>query len=207
MCRVVLRAGAWALAGAVMITLAAGCSASTQAPPSQGPGRQIFTMKMVTDHRKLDRGVLAYSALTSVPVRQAALFEVEVTDVGRGPETSPFIRQSHGWVVDVQNVPTGGTVSVKLTCGPELACVPRTSSARQPILSPGQSATWAWDITARSTGDNQILVTAVSYRGDSRVVASQTSVAAGVKVRSTPCLLYTSPSPRDPKTSRMPSSA
>jgi hypothetical protein len=138
MCRVALRAGAWTLAGTVMITLAAGCSASTQAsPPGQGPGPQIFTMKMVTDHRRLDRGVLAYSALTTMQVRQAASFEVKVTDVGQGPETSAFTRQSRGWVVDRQNVPTGGTVSVQIACGAGLACVPRTSSPRQAILHLG----------------------------------------------------------------------
>jgi hypothetical protein len=187
MCRVGLRAAAWALAATVMITLAAGCGAPGHAAaPGQGPGPQIFTMKMVTDHRKLDRGVLAYSALAAMQARQAASFEVEVTDVGRGPETSAFIRQSRGWTVDRQNVPTSGTVRVQIICSAELACASRTSSARQAILRPGRSATWAWDITARSPGDAQILITAVSYRGDSRVVASQTSVATGVKVRSTP---------------------
>jgi len=185
--RVGMRAGAWALAGAVMVTLAAGCSAAGHATsPGQGPGAQIFTMKMVTDHRRLDRGVLAYRALTAMRVQQAASFEVVVTDVGRGPETSAFTRQSRGWTVDRQNVPTGGTVSVQMACSAELACTPGTSSARQAIRRPGRSATWTWDITARSPGDAQILVTAVSYRGDSRVVASQTSVAAGVTVRSTP---------------------
>jgi energy-converting hydrogenase Eha subunit C len=187
MCRVALRAGAWALAGTVMITLAAGCSAPTQAsPPGQGPGPQIFTMRMITNHRKLDRGVLAYSALTTVPVRQVASFEVEVTDVGRGPETSAFTRQSRGWVIDQQNVPTGGTVGVGLACGAGVTCVPRTSPARQAILGPGRSATWTWNITARSPGDDEILITAISYRDNSRVVASQTAVAAVVNVRSTP---------------------
>ncbi len=185
--RVVLRAGAWALVGSVVITLAAGCSASTRAAwPGQGPGPQIFTMKMVTDHRRLDRGVLAYSALTTLQVRQATSFEVQVTDVGRGRETSAFIRHSRGWVVDRQNVPTGGTVSVQIACGAGLTCPPRTSSARQAILRPGRSATWTWDITARSPGADQILITAVSYRADSRVVASQTSVATVTKVQSTP---------------------
>jgi len=188
--RVGLRAGAWALAGVVMVTLAAGCSAAGHAAsPGQGPGAQIFTMKMVTDHRRLDRGVLAFSGLTAMQARQAAAFDVEVTDVGRGPGTSAFTPQSRGWTVDRQNVPTGGTVSVQIVCSAELACTPRTSPARQAIRRPGRSATWAWDITARSPGNAQILITAVSYRGDSRVVASQTSVAAGVTVRSTP--LYT----------------
>jgi Superinfection immunity protein len=190
MCRVALRAGAWALAATVMITLAAGCSVSGRtAPPGRGPGPQIFTMKMVTDHRRLDRGVLAYRALTTMQVRQAASLEVEVTDVGRGPETSAFARQSRGWVVDRQNVPTGGSVSVQIACGAGLTCMPRTSPARQAILGPGRSATWTWNITARSPGADQVLITAVSYRGDSRVVASQTSAAAVVKVQSTP--LYT----------------
>jgi Superinfection immunity protein len=185
--RVVLRAGAWALVGSVVITLAAGCSAPAHmTSPGPGPGPQIFTMKMVTDHRRLDRGVLAYSALTTLQVRQATSFEVQVTDVGRGRETSAFIRQSRGWMVDRQNVPTGGTVSVQMVCGAGLTCPPRTSSARQAILRPGRSATWTWDITARSPGADQILITAVSYRGDSRVVASQTSVATVMKVRSTP---------------------
>jgi Superinfection immunity protein len=187
MSRLVLRAGMWALAGSVVITLAAGCSAAPQAAsPGQHPGPQIFTMKMVTDHRKLDRGVLAYSALTTIQARQAAVFQVQVTDVGQGPETNAFTRQSRGWVVDAQNVPTGGTVRVQVACGAGLGCTPRTSSPRQAILHPGQSATWTWNITARSPGADQVLITAVSYRGDSSVVASQTSVTTVMKVQSTP---------------------
>lgn len=191
MCRFGLRAGAWALAGAVMVTLAAGCGAPGHpASPGQGPGRQISTMKLVPDHHpRLDRGVLTYSELTALQVRQAASFDVVVTDVGRGPQTSAFARQSRGRLVAPQDVPTGGTVSVQVICSAELECTPRTSSPRQAILGAGRSATWTWRITARSPGDAQILVTAVSYRGHSRVVASQMSVAAGVRVRSTP--LYT----------------
>lgn len=93
MCRFGLRAGAWALAGAVMVTLAAGCGATGHAAsPGQGPGRQIFTMKLVQDHHpRLDRGVLTYSELTALQVRQAASFDVVVTDVGRGPQTLSLI--------------------------------------------------------------------------------------------------------------------
>jgi hypothetical protein len=191
MCRVGIRAGAWALAGTVMITLAAGRSAAGHAaPPGQGPGPQIFTMKLLKDHHpRLDRGVLTYSDLAAMQVRQAASFDVVVTDVGRGPETSAFTRQSRGWLIDPQAVPAGGTVSVQIICSAELTCTPRASSPGQAIRGAGRSATWSWDITARSPGNAQILVTAVSYRGRSRVVASQTSVGTGVKVRSTP--LYT----------------
>lgn len=191
MCRVGLRAGAWALAGTVMITLAAGCSAAGHAaPPGQGPGPQIFTMKLLKDHHpRLDRGVLTYSDLAAMQVRQATPFDVVVTDVGRGPETSAFARRFRGRLVDPQAVPTGGTVSVQIICSAELTCTPRTSSPGQAIRGAGRSATWSWDITARSPGNAQILVTVVSYRGRSRVVASQTSVATGVNLRSTP--LYT----------------
>jgi len=192
MCWSRFRAGAWALAGAVMVTLAAGCSASGSghaAPPRQGSSPQIFTMKLVKDHRRLDRGVLTYSKLAIMQVRQGASFDVVVTDVGRGPQTSAFARQARGRLVGPQDVPTGGTVSVQIVCSAELACKPRTSSPRQAILGVGRSAAWKWEITARSPGNAQILVTTVSYRRHSGVVASQTSVAAGVKVRSTP--LYT----------------
>ena len=182
MCRFMFRAGAWALAGAVMVTLAAGCSTSGSgraAPPRRGSGPQIFTMKLVKDHRRLDRGVLTYSELATMQVRQGASFDVVVTDVGRGPETSAFARQSGGRLVAPQDVPTGGAVSVQIICSAELACTPRTASPRQAVLGVGRSATWKWEITARSPGSAQILVTAVSYRGHSRaVVAGETSVAA-----------------------------
>ena len=48
----------------------------------------------------------------------------------------------------------------------------------------------------------------VSTSGLGRAYAGEAAIADNASVVATnPCLLYTSPSPRDPKTSRMPSSA
>ena len=47
----------------------------------------------------------------------------------------------------------------------------------------------------------------IRYRDGQRSVDARFRAGPGRGVRRTTCLLYTSPSPRDPKTSRMPSSA
>ena len=143
-------------------------------------------MKLVKDHPRLDRGVLTYSELTNMRVRQATSFDAQVTDVGRGPERTTFARELGGRLVAPQDVPAGGVVSVQITCSRQLTCTPRSSPTRQAIVGAGRSGAWKWDVAATSPGDARILLTAIRYRGDTQVVRTETIVTAGVRVRSTP---------------------
>jgi predicted secreted protein len=182
-----LRAGAWVLATATAALLATACSAAGRAtPPAGGTTPQIFTMKLVNDHPRLDRGVLTYTDLTTMQVRQTALFNVQVTDVGRGPENTVFTRQLRGRLAAPQDVPTGGFVSVQIFCGSGLTCTPRSEAARHEISGVGRSGTWAWDVAATSPGNSQITLTAIRYRGNTQTVRTQTLVAVGITVRTTP---------------------
>jgi ABC-type amino acid transport substrate-binding protein len=78
-----MRAGVWPLAGAAVAMLAAACGA-TGVPASAAPGpgliHRISTMRLANDDRARERGVLAYSQLSTVPVGQAIWFDVEVAD-------------------------------------------------------------------------------------------------------------------------------
>jgi Superinfection immunity protein len=182
-----LRAGAWVLAAASAALLATACSSAGRAtPPARGSSPQIFTMKLINDHPRLDRGVLTYTDLSTMQVRQAALFDVQVTDVGRGLESTAFTPQLRGRLAAPQDVPTGGVVSVQITCGSGLTCTPRSAPGRQEIFGVGRSGTWAWDVAATSPGNSRILLTAIRYRGNTQTVRTQALVTVGITVRSTP---------------------
>src|SRR5215469_2745793 len=182
-----LRAGTWMLACAFTAMLTAACAAASHGAPSgAGPGKDIMTMKLQGDAPARDRGVLTYSMLTSLPVQQTTTFAVEVTDVGRGPERSAFAQESHGWFVAQQDVPVGGFVSVQSICSGGLTCVPRFSSTRQAVTGPGRSATWRWDVAARSPGEGRILLIVTSYGRRARIVLRETSVLVRVAVQSSP---------------------
>jgi len=182
-----LRAGTWMLAGTftAMLTVACGVT-SHRALPGAGPGKEIATMRLRGDAPARDRGVLTYSMLTSLPVQQTTSFAVEVTDVGRGPERTAFAQESHGWFVAQQDVPVGGFVSVQSICSGGLTCVPRFSSTRQAVTGPGRSATWRWDVAARSPGEARIQLIATSYGRRGRIVLRETSVLVRVAVQSSP---------------------
>ncbi len=182
-----LRAGAWMLAGVFTAMLTVACGViSHGGPPSKGPGKEIASMRLRGDAPALDRGVLTYSMLTSLQAQQTTSFEVEVTDVGKGPERSAFARESQGWFVAPQDVPAGGFVSVRSICSGSLMCVPRFSSARQAVTGPGRSGTWRWDIAARSPGEARILLIATSYGRRAKIVRRETSVLVRVAVLSSP---------------------
>jgi Superinfection immunity protein len=182
-----LRAGTWLLAGAVTAMLTVACAVTSSAgTPGGGPGQEIATMRLRGDAPARDRGVLTYGMLTSLPAQQTTSFEVEVTDVGRGPERSAFAQESHGWFVAPQDVPAGGFVSVQSSCSGGLTCVPRFSSTLQAVTGPGRSATWRWDVAARSPGEGRILLIVTSYGRRAKIVLRESSVLVRVAVRSSP---------------------
>jgi Superinfection immunity protein len=181
-----LRIGTWALAGAVIASAAVAYAARPHVTSlHESGGHQLSTMRLIGDHPARDRGVLTYSRLTTVQARQTISFEVEVTDVGRGPERGTFARVSGGRFVAPQDVPTGGIVSVQSICSKGLTCTSR-SSARQAIAGPGRSAMWRWDVAAKSPGEARILLVATSYRRGSKIVLDRTSDVVRVRVQATP---------------------
>lgn len=167
-----LRAGTWMLAGA-MIAAAAPAYAvfatrSHVTSLSDGGGRQPSTTRLTRHNPLLDRGVLTHSKLTTMQARQTASFKVEVVGVGRG-------RGRTGRIVSVQGI-----------CSNGLTCTPR-SSTRQEIAGPDRSATWHWDVTARSPGEARILLVATtSYRRGSRIVLDRVSDVVRVRIQATP---------------------
>jgi Superinfection immunity protein len=182
-----LRVGAWALAGAVMAMLAAACGAASHTTSqSTGSGQQISTMSLIKAGRALDRGVLTYSKLAILQVGQTTSFDVEVTDVGKGAGRSGFAPESRGRLVAPHDLPAGRIVSVQSICSEGLTCTPRSSATRQTIAGPGRSATWRWEVTARSPGEARIVLTATAYGRKSKIVLDKTSVMLQVKVQSTP---------------------
>jgi Superinfection immunity protein len=182
-----IRASAWALAAAVIALLSAACSSA--APPRAASdlpsNQQIFTMQLLKDDRALDRGVLSYSDVTTMPVRQTTTFYVHVTDVGKGQQTTAFVRESNGLLMARQDVPTGGIVSVQGTCSGNLACTPQPFSARRLIPATGRSASWQWQVTANSPGDARMLLIATTYAANSDIPLNQTAVPVDIKVRPT----------------------
>lgn len=181
-----LRVGTWALAGAVIASAAVAYAARPHVTSlRESGGHQLSTMRLIGDHPARDRGVLTYSRLTTVQARQTITFEVEVTDVGRGPERGTFARVSGGRFVAPQDVPTGGIVSVQSICSNGLTCTSR-SSARHAIAGPGRSATWRWDVAAKSPGEARILLVATSYRRGSKIVLDRTSDVVRVRIQATP---------------------
>jgi Superinfection immunity protein len=181
-----LRAGTCALAGAV---IAAACAAfaapSYAASLGQGGAHQISIMSLIRKHPALDRGVMTYSKLTVMQARQTASFQVEVTDVGRGPERSAATRVPGARIVAPQDVPMGGIVSVQIVCSNGLTCTSR-SSVRQVIASQGRSGVWRWNVAAGSPGEAWILLVATSYRRGSNAVLDRTSEFVHVKIQATP---------------------
>jgi hypothetical protein len=141
---------------------------------------------LLKDDQALDRGVLSYSDLTTMPVRQAATFYVHVTDVGKGRETTAFVRDSNGMLIARQDVPTGGIVSVQGSCSGNLACTSPPFSPRRLIPTVGRSASWQWQVTANSPGDARILLVATTYAANSDIPLNRTPVAVDIKVRPTP---------------------
>ena len=180
-----LRVGTWVLAGAVIASAAAAYAARPHVTSlRESGGHQLSTMRLIRDHPARDRGVLTYSKLTTVQARQTTSFEVEVTDVGRGPtgHICPCIRQ-----------PVRGTARRSHGRHRERAehlqqrlDLHARSSARQAIVGPGRSATWRWDVAAKSPGEARILLVATSYRRGSKIVLDRTSDVVRVRIQATP---------------------
>jgi hypothetical protein len=153
---------------------AARFSVSSPAPagPSASSQQDIYRASLENDKASLDRGVLAYSPLSSLKTGQASTFSATVTDTGTGPQTVT-VSTYDGMTVARQDVPTGGIVSVQIVGCQDLSCRGQ-SPVRQAVLARGDHATWVWAITAGQPGTAQIILQADTYdQNSSTALASE----------------------------------
>jgi hypothetical protein len=144
------------------VALGAGCS-SQRAPVGGGPpppsAQELFKVHLIADVSSLDSGILGYQAPATTQTGAEAKLVVEVTDIGTGPAgTAP---PPSGFVYARQDVPTGGIVGVRASCQ-DLTCDP-SSPERQPVLTPGTTGDWSWNLSANSPGTAHILLVATAY--------------------------------------------
>ena len=78
-----------------------------------------------------------------------------------------------------------------------------TSLSAVLVLSTAVTATWAWAVTNRAYGDLQV----ESVKKEEALKQAKENLELANMQQTLACLLYTSPSPRDQRGSRMPSSA
>ena len=157
-----------------------GSSGTSQPPLSQ----RLFRVRLLADDKALDRGMLKYQAPRSIATGAEADLSVQVTDLGRHAESSGLPRY-HGWVVYPEDVPTGGIVAVRAACS-DLACHAQ-STARQPVLLPGDSVGWFWQLSAQAPGTAHIWLVATTYDQNSNISLHETApIEITVLITATP---------------------
>jgi len=148
-----------AAAASIAITFLAAACAAGPVPPR--PKEVLFRATLLDNKASLDRGVLSYTPLSHIKTATVSQFKVVVTDVGRGPQTASIIR-FHGMQVFQEDVPTGAIVGIRAVICDNLTCQGE-STTRQPVLAPGQRATWYWQITGRKPGRAEIVLRTDTY--------------------------------------------
>lgn len=184
------RIGNWANAALLVIVgLGLALSACGGAPGSNGQGlpplsQRLFRVRLLADDKALDRGMLKYQAPRSLATGAEADLTVQVTDLGRHAQGSA--RPSYrGWAVYPDDVPTGGILGVRATCS-DLACAAQ-SATRQPVLVPGESAGWFWQLSAQAPGTAHIWLVVTTYDQNSNISLHETApIELTVQVTATP---------------------
>lgn len=185
------RTANWATAALlVIIGLGLALSACGSAPNSgSGEGQpplsqRLFRVRLLADDKALDRGMLKYQAPRMLATGAGAVLTVQVTDLGRHPESSALPRY-HGWVVYPDDVPTGAILGVHATCS-GLACAAQ-SAKRQPVLAQGESVSWFWQVSALAPGTAHIWLIATTYDQNSNISLHETNpIEITVQVTATP---------------------
>jgi hypothetical protein len=132
-------------------------------------GQAVFSEDLKNDQESLDRGVLAYTALGALATGAQTDFNVTITDIGRRP-TARTVARFPGWIVDPQDVPVDGIVSVRATCdNAHIACQSQ-SPARQAVLPGSDPGSWTWTVTMLSPGTGRITLTVTTYDQDTQIV-------------------------------------
>ena len=146
--------------------------------------QDVYKAMLGRDLQSLDRGLLAYSPISSLKTGTSTEFDVLVKDIGRGPQ-SAVVAEVDGLLVYQQDVPTGGIVGVTVVLCKNLTCNSE-SSPTQPVLFPGDVATWRWQITAGTPGPAEIILRADTYDQGSQQTLSEEIIPITGKVVPTP---------------------
>lgn len=136
-------------------------TASPITAPAAPSAQSLYATKLRQDYQSLDRGVLTYTPIGHLKTGATTLFEVMVTDVGRGTQRL-HVTQSGGWAVYQKDVPAGGIVGVQIVNCENLICQSE-SSVVQPVLFRGLSDYWSWVITPVKPGLAAITLRADTY--------------------------------------------
>ena len=132
-----------------------------------------FAQALRLDAKSADRGVLAYRPLGTIKAGKTKEFFVSVTDVGRympvtGNQEVAARQTLSGFIIDPNNVPTGGLVGVQIGCA-NLSCRSSTP-ARQAVVQRNHPVYWSWEITGESAGPALITLTEDLYMGGTSTV-------------------------------------
>lgn len=185
-----------ALLGGVLVTACASSESSSETPITSSRGShanvagngQVFVVtRLRQDYSALDRGVLAYTPIKTLETGQSTSLYAFVTDIGkRAPKQTASVSEvskESGLTVYPYDVPTGGIVSLHVTCS-NLQCQEMTA-ARQAVVIVGQPVEWVWFVTASSPGPAMITLAADTYDQLTDTVLREETVQISVIVQAT----------------------
>lgn len=135
----------------------------------------------------MDKGVLTYRALPRLKTDESTTLTASVTDLGKHPDggiSAQAYSEDTGLMVYSGNVPTGGIVSLHLTCT-NVYCQ-ALSSASQAIAGTGTVRSWSWNLTPLRSGPTSVIITASTYDGISSIVLNQEIISVSVRVEKGP---------------------
>jgi hypothetical protein len=139
--------------------------------------QDLLQQRLSQDEEALDRGVLTYPEPPTLKTDRPFMLSVTITDTGKHPRgTMSAARYSSDTrlVVYPNNVPTGGIVGVKMTCG------------RLAIVGTGNSQSWTWNLTPLRSGQQFATITVDTYDGTGNTILSQEIIVVGLQVEEGP---------------------
>jgi hypothetical protein len=169
--------------GGALSSAGSGSTAASSAAPADLPvvapatNPPLKSVILAEDYNALDRGVLTYTPLRTLPVGVSAEFHVTVVDVGRGAQLTSAPSRYHNQSVDPYDVPTAAEIAVQLICTTGLTCQGQTKQNSQ-YVGPNREGTWVWRITAQNPGTALIGIVAVTYEKGSDVFLHTTPLWA-----------------------------
>jgi hypothetical protein len=135
-------------------------------------GQAHLQASIVNDRKKLFSGELAYLPYALGKVGDSFTYEVELTAIGENKSSNwpPDYDQGTPWPVpQLRKFQVGGVQGATLSTGSSgVKIIPLADSqTEQVIAEPGDTARWMWKITAEEPGDHELLLTVVTYQGNS----------------------------------------
>lgn len=146
--------------------------------------QQRLKVRLRSDIRALDRGVLSYRFGRSIHTGASAVLTVSLKDIGKHPILSEIRSNAGVTTVYPHNVPTGGIVGLWMSSCVDLACHPLTDT-RQAAVVPGQTTSWNWEISAYRPGQGLMTITASIYAERSTIAIRENVISIAVRVAAT----------------------